>query len=180
MDFVFKLEKVLYSLKQVSRAWYERLSSFLVFNGFVKGKVDTTLLIKHVENNILIVQIYVDDIVFKSTNEKLCKDFESCTKKEFEMSMIGELNYFLGLQIKQRSDRIFINQAKYTRELIKKFGLENMKISKTPIATITKLDKDEQDKNIDTKLYPIMISSLLYLTISRSNIIFCVCLCARF
>jgi len=78
------------------------------------------LFTKHVENDILIVQIYVDDVIFRSTNEKLCKDFESCMKEEFEMSMMGTLNYFLGLQIKQRNDVIFINQAKYTKELIKK------------------------------------------------------------
>jgi len=88
------------------------------------------------------VQIDVDDTISGSTNEKLCKEFESCMKKEFEMSMIGELNYFLGLQIKQKSDEIFINQAKYIRELIKKFGLEDARISKTPMATIIKLDKD--------------------------------------
>ena len=94
-------------------------SSFFISNGFVKGKIDTTLFTKHVDNNILIVQIYVD-IIFGSTNEKLCKYFESCMKEEFEMSMMGTLNYFLGLQIKQRNDVIFINQAKYTKELIKK------------------------------------------------------------
>ena len=98
----------------------------------------------------------------------------------FEMSMMGELNYFLGLQIKQMSDGIFINQAKYTKELIKKFGLEGVKTSKTPMATITKLDKDEQGTNIDIKLYRSMIGSLLYLTASRPDIMFCVCLCARF
>ena len=80
---------------QAPRAWYERLSTFLISNGFVKGKIDTTLFTKHVNSNILIVQIYVDDIIFESTLEKLCKDFESCMKNEFEMSMIGELNYFL-------------------------------------------------------------------------------------
>jgi len=89
------------------------------------------------------VQIYVDDIIFRSTNEVLCKNFESCIKKEFEMSMIEAINYFFGLQIKQRSDRIFINQGKYTRELIKKFDLEDAKIRKTPMATTTKIDKDE-------------------------------------
>ena len=97
LDFVFKLENVLYDLKHALRAWWERLSNFLISNGFVKDKVDTTLFTKHVENYISIVQIYVDDIIFGSTNEKLCKDFESCMKKEFEMSMMGELNYFLGL-----------------------------------------------------------------------------------
>jgi len=142
-DFVFKLDKDLYDLKQVPRAWYERLLTFLISNSFVKSKIDTTLFTKLVDSNILIVQIYVDNIIFGSTNEKLCKDFESYMKNEFEMSMMSELNYFLGLQIKQKSDEIFINQAKYTRELIKKFGFEGAKTSKTLIATTTKLDKDE-------------------------------------
>ena len=101
-------------------------------------------------------------------------------KKKFEMSMMGELNYFLGLQIKQKSDEIFIHQAKYTRELIKKFGFEDAKTSKTPMATITKLDKDEQGRNVDIKLYRNMIGSLLYLTASRPDIMFSVCLCVRF
>jgi len=93
-------------------------------------------------------------------------------KKEFEMSMMGELNYFPGLQIKQRGDEIFINQDKYTRELNKKFGLEDAKIYKTPMATPTKLDKDKQGKNVDIKLYCSMISSLLYLTANRPDIVF--------
>ena len=96
------------------------------------------------------------------------------------MSMMGELNYFIGLQIKQKSDGIFINQAKYKKELIRKFELEDTKISKTPMATTTKLDKDEQGKNVDIKLYKSMIGCLLYLTASRPNIMFSVCLCARF
>ena len=98
-DFVFKLDKALYGLKQAPRAWYKRLSTFLISNDFVKGKVDTTLFTKHADSDILIVQIYVDDIIFGSTNEKLCKEFESCMKNEFEMSITGELNYFLGCQI---------------------------------------------------------------------------------
>ena len=101
-------------------------------------------------------------------------------KKKFEMSMMGELNYFLGLQIKQKGDGIFINQCKYSRELIKKSGLEDSKTCKTPMATTTKLDKDEQSKNVNIKLYRSMIGSLLYLTTSKSDIIFSVCLFARF
>ena len=132
---------------------------------YFKGKVDTTLFTKHVDNDILI-----DDIIFRFTNEKLCEDFESCMKKEFEMSIMRELNYFLGLQIKQRGDGIFINQAKYTRDPIKKFGLEDAKISKTPIVTTTKLDKDEQGNNVDIKLYHIMIGSLLYLMASGGTL----------
>ena len=93
-------------------------------------------------------------------------------KNEFETSMIGELNYFLGLQIKQKKDEIFINQAKYTRELIKRFGLEDAKLSKTPMSPTTKLDKDEQGINVDIKIYRNMMGSLLYLTASRLDIIF--------
>ena len=83
LDFIYKLDKALYSLKQAPRAWYESLSTFLILNDFIKGKVDTTLFTKHVDSDILIVQIYVD-IIFGSTNKKLCKEFESCMKNEFE------------------------------------------------------------------------------------------------
>ena len=112
----------MYGLKQSPRDWYERLNFFLVENNFIKDKVDTTLFTKHVDNDILIVQIYVDDINFKSTNEKLCNDFESYMKKEFKMSMTGELNYFLAPQINQRSDGIFVNQPSIQESLSKNLG----------------------------------------------------------
>ena len=88
------------------------------------GKVDTTLFVKNENNNIIIVQIYVDDIIFGATNEKLCQVFSKHMQDEFEMSMMGELTYFLGLQIKQTNEGIFINQTKYTKELLKKFGMD--------------------------------------------------------
>ena len=179
-NHVFKLSKALYGLKQAPRAWYERLSNFLLQNGFSKGKVDTTLFVKNHGNDILVVQIYVDDIIFGATNVCLCEEFSKVMKSEFEMSMMGELKFFLGLQIKQAKDGIFINQAKYTKELIKRFGMENSKPSRTPMSTNTKLDKDEKGKPIDEKLYRGMIGSLLYLTASRPDIMFSVCLCARF
>ena len=116
-NHVYKLSKALYSLKQAPRAWYDRLKNFLLDNDFSMGKADTTLFVKHKNQDILIVQIYVDDIIFGSTNELLCKDFSSCMSQEFEMSMMGELKYFLGLQIKQNEEGIFINQAKYVKDL---------------------------------------------------------------
>ena len=119
-DHVFKLKKVLYSLKQATRAWYERLLKFLIENNFSKEKIDTTLLIKHVEQDLLLVQIYVDDIIFGSTNDSLCESFFSRMQQEFEMSLMGELNFFLGLHIKQEKDGTFINQEKFARELVKK------------------------------------------------------------
>ena len=107
------------------------------------------------------MQIYVDDIIFGSTNELLCKEFEKVMQCEFEMSSMGELNFFLGLQIKQLHDGNFISQAKYAKELVKRFGLEDAKACNTPMATTTKLDKDDQGKNVDIKLYRSMIGSLL-------------------
>ena len=100
-NHVFKLKKALNGLKQAPRAWYERLSKFLLKKGFKMGKIDTTLLIKTKENDMLLVQIYVDDIIFRATNVSFCEEFSKCMHSEFEMSMMGELNFFLGLQIKQ-------------------------------------------------------------------------------
>ncbi|XP_057496707.1 uncharacterized protein LOC130781518, partial [Actinidia eriantha] len=179
-NHVFKLSKALYGLKQAPRAWYERLSKFLNDNSFARGKIDNTLFIKIKNKDMLIVQIYVDDIIFGATNENMCKEFAKSMQGEFEMSMMGELNFFLGLQIKQSSEGTFINQAKYTKELLKRFGMIEAKPLGTPMGTSIKLDKDENGKNVDEKLYRGMIGSLLYLTASRPDIMFSVCICARF
>ena len=144
------------------------------------GSADTTLFIKHVNKDILIIQIYVDDILFGSTNDDLCQEFSKTMQNEFEMSHMGELTYFLGLQIKQMKEGIFISQCKYAKELLKRFGMENSGHKNTPMSTTTFLDKDESGKNVDQKLYRGMIGSLLYITSSRPDIMFSVCLCARY
>ena len=128
----------------------------------------------------MIVQIYVDDIIFGSSNESLCNNFSKAMQDEFEMSMMGELKFFLGLQIHQSEKGIFIHQEKYALEIVKKFGLQNCKKMETPMAHSSKLDKDEDGKEVDQKLYRSMIGSLLYLTASRPDILYSVCLCARF
>jgi hypothetical protein len=99
-NHVYKLRKALYGLKQAPRAWYERLRDFLLSKGFIMGKVNTTLFIKKIGKDLFVLQIYVDDIIFGSTNQDFCEEFEKMMVNEFEMSMIGELSYFLGLQIK--------------------------------------------------------------------------------
>lgn len=152
-NHVYKLQKALYGLKQAPRAWYERLSNFLLEKEFSRGKVDTTLFIKRRHNDILLVQIYVDDIIFGSTNDSLCKEFSLDMQSEFEMSMMGELKYFLGLQIKQTQEGIFINQSKYCKELIKRFGMDSAKHMSTPMSTNCYLDKDESGQSIDIKQY---------------------------
>ena len=120
-NHVYKLDKDLYGLKQAPRAWYERLSKFLLKNGFKRGKIDKTLFLKLNGTDILVVQIYVDDILFGATNESLCKYFADLMSGEFEMSMMGELDFFLGLQIKQTVRGNSIHQQKYIKELMKKY-----------------------------------------------------------
>ncbi|GJX81268.1 retrovirus-related pol polyprotein from transposon TNT 1-94 [Tanacetum coccineum] len=144
------------------------------------GMVDNTLFTKKKSSNLIIVQIYVDDIIFGSTCQDMCDEFAKIMHDEFEMSMMGELNFFLGLQIKQMEDGIFFNQSKYIKEMLKKFGLEDSKPMKTPMSSDTKLTKDEECESVDSTKYRGMIGSLLYLTASRPDIMFSVCLCARF
>ena len=126
-EHVFKLKKLLYGLKQAPRAWYERLSNFLLENEFTRGKVDTTLFCKSVKNDILVCQIYVIDIIFGSTNPSLGRKFAKCMQAEFEMSLMGELKFFLGIQINQTPEGTYIHQSKYIRDLLKKFDLSECK-----------------------------------------------------
>ncbi|GKA65875.1 retrovirus-related pol polyprotein from transposon TNT 1-94 [Tanacetum coccineum] len=179
-NHVYRLKKVLYGLRQAFKAWYDRLKAFLIKHDYTMGMVDNTLFTKKKEPNLIIVQIYVDDIIFGSTCQEMCDDFAKIMHDEFEMSMMGELNFFLGLQIKQLEDGIFFNQSKYIKEMLKKFGLEDSKPMKTPMSTETKLTKDEEGESVDNTKYRGMIGSLLYLTASRPDIMFSVCLCARF
>ncbi|GKD51952.1 retrovirus-related pol polyprotein from transposon TNT 1-94 [Tanacetum coccineum] len=179
-NYDYKLKKALYGLKQAPKAWYDRLKAFLIKHNYSMGMVDNTLFTKKKDSNIIIVQIYVDDIIFGSTCQEMCDDFAKIMHDEFEMSMMGELNFFLGLQIKQLDDGIFFNQSKYIKEMLKKFGLEDSKPIKTPISTETKLTRDEEGESVDNTKYRGMIGSLLYLMASRPDIMFSVCLCARF
>ncbi|GJS65855.1 retrovirus-related pol polyprotein from transposon TNT 1-94 [Tanacetum coccineum] len=179
-DHVYKLKKALYGLKQAPKAWYDRLKAFLIKHEYKIGMVDNTLFTKKKSSNLIIIQIYVDDIIFGSTCQDMCDEFAKIMHDEFEMSMMGELNFFLGLQIKQMEDGIFFNQSKYIKEMLKKFGLEESKPMKTPMSSDTKLTKDKECKLVDSTKYQGMIGSLLYLTESRPDIMFSVCLCARF
>ena len=119
-NHVYRLHKALYRLKQAPRAWYERLRDFLINKGFKIGRVDTTLFTRIINEELFVCQIYVDDIIFGSNNPTLCKEFRDMMAREFEMSMIGELNFFLGFQIKQLKEGTFIHQEKYTRDILKK------------------------------------------------------------
>ncbi|CAL8169299.1 unnamed protein product [Prunus armeniaca] len=180
IDFDETFAPALYGLKQAPRAWYERLSSHLLGNGYVRGSVDKTLFVKRFKKDVLIAQVYVDDIVVGFTSDLHVQDFIYVMTSEFEMSLVGELNYFLGLQIKQSHDGIFISQSKYAKNLVTKFGLEGAKSARTPMSTSAKIHRDLHGKSVDQTLYRSMIGSLLYLTASRPDISFSVGVCARF
>nr|GEV32682.1 putative ribonuclease H-like domain-containing protein [Tanacetum cinerariifolium] len=177
---VYKEVKALYGLHQAPRAWYETLANYLLENGFQRGKIDQTLFIKKQKSDILLVQVYVDDIIFRSTNKELCKAFERLMKDKFQMSSIGELNFFLGLQVRQKDNGIFISQDKYVAKILRKFDFIDVKSASTPIETEKPLLKDPDGEDVDVNIYRSMIVSLMYLTSSRPDIMFAFCACARF
>ncbi|GKC68089.1 putative ribonuclease H-like domain-containing protein [Tanacetum coccineum] len=174
-DKVYKVEKALYGLHQAPRAWYETLSTYLIKNGFRRGTIDKTLFIKKMKNDILLVQVYVDDIIFGSTKKSLSTKFEELMKNKFQMSSIGELTFFLGLQVEQREDGIFLSQDKYVYDILQKFGYSSMKSTNTPMETHKPLKKDENGADVDVHLYRSMIGSLMYLTSSRPDNMFAMC-----
>nr|GEZ18540.1 retrovirus-related Pol polyprotein from transposon TNT 1-94 [Tanacetum cinerariifolium] len=180
LDKVYKVIKALYRLHQAPRAWYETLANYLLENGFQRGKIDQTLFIKKQKGDILLVQVYVDDIIFGSTIKELCKPFEKLMKDKFQMSLMGELTFFLGLQVKQKEDGIFNSQDKYVAKILRKFGLTDGKSASTPIDIEKPLLKDPDDEDVDVYTYRSMIGSLIYLTSSRPDIMFVVCACAHF
>nr|GEW47576.1 retrovirus-related Pol polyprotein from transposon TNT 1-94 [Tanacetum cinerariifolium] len=141
---VYKVEKALYGLHQAPKAWYETLSIYLLENGFRRGIIDKTLFIKKDKCDILLVQVYIDDIIFGSTKKSLCIEFEGLIHKKFQMSSMRELTFFLGLQVMQKDDGIFISQDKYVADILKKFDFSLVKIKSTPIETNKALLKDEE------------------------------------
>ncbi|GJS91124.1 uncharacterized mitochondrial protein-like protein [Tanacetum coccineum] len=148
-------------------------------NGFQRGKIDKTLFIKRDKGDIMLVQVYVDDIIFGFTKKSLCIEFEKMMHKKFQMSSVGELIFFLGLQVKQKKNGIFISQDKYVTEILKKYGFTNIKTASTPMETQKPFLKDEDGEEVNVHLYRSMIGSLMYLTSSRPDIMFAVCAYAR-
>ena len=179
-NHVFKLHKALYGLKQAPRARYERLKNFLLKKGFKMGSVDKTLFLLKQGNDTLLVQIYVDDIIFGGSSHALVAKFVDHMSREFEMSMMGELTFFLGLQIKQTQEGTFVHQGKYTKDVLKKFDMGEAKPLSTPMSTTMALDTNEDSEPVDQKEYRSMIGLLLYLTATRPDIHFAVCLCTHF
>nr|GEU32961.1 retrovirus-related Pol polyprotein from transposon TNT 1-94 [Tanacetum cinerariifolium] len=153
-DRVYKVKKALYGLHQALRTWYETLLTYLLDNGFQKGKINKTLFIKRHKGDILLVQVYVDDIIFGSTKKELCFAFEKLMHEKFQMSSIRELTFFLGL----RKSRLQAHIWKLKKNLL----------------------KDKDGKEVDVHMYRLMIGSLMHLTSSRPDIMVTMCACARY
>nr|GFA07446.1 retrovirus-related Pol polyprotein from transposon TNT 1-94 [Tanacetum cinerariifolium] len=179
-NHVYKLKKALYGLKQAPRVWYDMLLSFLLSQDFSKGSVDPTLFIRRKGNDLLLVQIYVDDIIFAASTLELCDLCANLMCSKFKMSMMGKILFFLGLQISQNPKGIFINQSKYALESLKKYGFESCDPVDTPMVEKSKLDEDREWKAMDPSHYRGMIGTLLYLTPSRPDLQFAICMCAQY
>nr|GEU53675.1 hypothetical protein [Tanacetum cinerariifolium] len=149
---VYKVEKALYGLHQALRAWYETLDKYILDNRFHRGKIDQTLFIKRQKGDILLVQVYVDDIIFGSTKKELCTEFEKLMHDKFQMSSMGELTFFLGLQEKQKLDGIFISQDKYIDEILRNFKYTDVKPSSTLVDIDKAFLKDSDGDDVDVYL----------------------------
>nr|GEX92960.1 hypothetical protein [Tanacetum cinerariifolium] len=176
---VYKVEKAMYGLHQAPRTWYGTLSKYLLTNGFQRGTIDQTMFIIRHRGDFILVQVYVDDIIFGSSNLQLCREFEAIMHAKFQMSAMGELNFFLGLQDLQKKDVIFLSQDKYVGDILKKFGYSAVRSANTPMDKENPWGKDRTGKDVDLHLYRSMIGSLMYLIASRPDIMFAVCACAR-
>eukprot|EP00253_Pinus_taeda_P034873 PITA_34873 len=178
-DKVYRLKKALYGLKQVPIALYSRIDTYMIKNGFCRSNIEPTLYRKVNEHGqILIVCLYVDDMIFTSDFD--IDEFKEATMKEFEMSDLGLMKYFLGIEVEQSEKEIFICQNKYSKDLLKRFEMENCKPVPTPVATGTKLSKDDEGSDVNPTLFKRLVGSLMYLTSTRPDIMQGVSLVSRF
>lgn len=180
-DKVYKLRKALYGLRQTPRAWYSKIESYFLKEGFEKCPLEHTLFIKVGENGmILIVSLYVDDLIFTGNNSDMFEEFKKSMKGEFDITDLGKMSYFLGVEVIQSSDGIFITQAKYAREILERFGMINCKPVSNPVVTGSKLSKRGGGAEVDITNYKHMVGSLMYLTATRPDLMYVVCLTSRY
>jgi hypothetical protein len=179
-DRVYKLSKALYGLKQALWVWYARLNTFLLEHWYVIMSVDETLFTLNHDTGFLLVQIYVDDIIFNGSSHTLVSRFQEMMESEFQMPIIGELTFFLGIQVKQTKQGTFVHQAKYRKELMKKFNMAELKPVSTPMRSAASLGPNDDGEAVNQREYRCMIGSLLYLTATWPDIQFAVGLCTRF
>ena len=168
-DKVYHLHKALYGLKQAPRAWYGKIDGYLIYQGFRRSSNEQTLYIRN-EEGMIVISLYVDDLLVTGENEKNVEVLKNELEKEFDMSSLGEMNYFLGVEVMQCSRGIFISQEKYIKDLLKKFNLDECKPMSTPMSQGDKYKKEDGTPKVNPTLYRSMIGSLLYVCSSRPDI----------
>ena len=180
-DKVLKLKKALYGLKQAPRMWNSRINKYFLDNGYLRCPYEHSLYIKvNGHGDILVVCLYVDDLIFTGNCASMFEHLKKAMTQEFEMTDIGLMSYYLGIEVKQSEEGIFISQERYTREILEKFNMMNSKPVATPIETGTKLSKHEEGDDVDPSYFKSLVGSLRYLTCTRPDILFSVGLVSRF
>lgn len=179
-DKVYKLKKALYGLKQAPRAWYSKIEAYFVRENFERCPSEHTLFTKKNGGKMLIVSLYVDDLIFTGNDRSMCDEFKNSMMSEFDMTDLGKMKYFLGIEVKQSSDGIFICQRRYAQEILARFGMEDCNAVKNPIVSGTKLHKDENGDRVDETLFKQVVGSLMYLTVTRPDLMYSVSLLSRF
>ena len=179
-DKVYKLHKALYGLKQAPRAWFSRIEEYFSKEGFMKSQNEETLFLKVDRGNILIVSVYVDDLIYTGDDMKMMEDFKNSMQKEFDMSDLGKMRYFLGIEVLQTSSGIHISQTKYALEVLRRFEMESCNAVYNPMVPGEKLNMDEEGDRVDATYYKQIIGSLMYLTTTRPDLQFSVSLLSRF
>lgn len=177
---VYKLKKALYGLKQAPREWYKKIEAYFLREGFVKCTSEHTLFTKSVEGKILIVSLYVDDLIFTGNNVNMCNEFKASMMSEFDMSDLGRMKHFLGIEVLQNSNGIFICQRRYAREVLRRFEMASCNAVKNPFVTGTKLSKDGGESKFDTTLFKKVVGSLMYLTVTRPDLMYGASLISRY
>ena len=180
-EHVYRLKKALYGLKQAPRAWYSKIDSYFVENGFERSKSEPNLYLKRQgKNDLLIICLYVDDMIYMGSSSFLINEFKACMKKKFEMSDLGLLHFFLGLEVKQVEDGVFVSQRKYAVDLLKKFNMLNCKVVATPMNSNEKLQAEDGTERADARRFKSLVGGLIYLTHTRPDIAFAVGVISRF
>lgn len=178
---VYKLKKALYGLKQAPRAWYSRIESYFMKVGFTKCPYEHTLFVKtEGEGKILIVCIYVDDLVFTGNDNLMLEEFKASMKQEFEMSDLGRMKYFLGIEVLQTNGGVFITQRQYAQDILQRFQMEDCNSTLNPIVPGSKLSKDEGGVQVDSTMFKQIVGSLMYLSATRPDMMFVTSLISRF
>nr|ABA99612.1 retrotransposon protein, putative, unclassified [Oryza sativa Japonica Group] len=177
---VFRLKKALYGLKQAPRAWYSQIDKYFIQKGFAKSISEPTLYVNKTGTDILIVSLYVDDLIYTGNSEKMMQDFKKDMMHTYEMSDLGLLHYFLGMEVHQSDEGIFISQRKYAKNILKKFKMDNCKSVTTPLLPNEKQKARYGADKADPTIYRSLVGSLLYLTATRPDIMFAASLLSRY